>query len=91
MKLVAKLIIKYSNKISLLLVFFSCSKSYINYEFSLYSRSYLFSKFKLSMLESNNSNIRHYFHSKLCFLTSTNIVWFLENVLDILITIITRL
>ena len=84
-ELVAKPVIEHGDKISLLWAFFSHSESYINCEFSSYFRSYLFAKVELPVLESDDSNIRLYFHDKFCPLASTDIVWPLEDTFDILV------
>jgi len=74
MELVAKSVIEHGNKIPLLWAFFSHPESHINYEFSLYSRSHLFAKVELPVSESDDSDIKCYFHNKLCSLASANIV-----------------
>ena len=61
MELVAKSVIEHSDKISLLWAFFSQPKLHIDDVFSPYSRSHLFTKVKLSISESDDSNIKHYF------------------------------
>ena len=88
MELVAKLVIEHSNKIPLLQAFFSCLEFYINHGFSPYSSSHFFSKIKLPMCESDNDNIRCYFHDWLCSLTSADIVWFLKDTLNILVLMV---
>jgi len=61
MELVAKSVIEHSDKIPLLWAFFSQPKLHIDDVFSPYSRSHLFTKVKLSMSESDDSDIKHYF------------------------------
>ena len=91
MELVAKSVKEHSNKIPLLWTFFSCPESYINCEFLLYSRSYLFIKVKLPISEGNDSNIRCYFCDKLHSLAYVNTIWPLENTLDILVLMVAGL
>ena len=74
MELVTKLVIKYSDKISLLWAFFSCPESYIDYKFSPYLDSSLLSKVELPISESNDGDIKHYFCDKLCLLTFADTV-----------------
>ena len=83
--LVAKSVIEHSDEIPLLWAFFSCSESYINCEFSPYSRSYLFAKVKLPMSVSDDGDIRLYFCDKFCSLTSDDTVWSSEDTLNILV------
>ena len=85
MELVTKLVIKYSDKISLLWAFFSCPESYIDYKFSPYLDSSLLSKVELPISESNDGDIKHYFCDKLCLLTFADTVWHLEDILNILV------
>ena len=40
------------------------------------------------MCESDNDNIRCYFHDWLCSLTSADIVWFLKDTLNILVLMV---
>jgi len=71
-ELVAKQVIEHSDKISLFWAFFSHSKSHIDCEFLPYSRSHIFAKIDLPISESDNSNIKLYFHDKFCPLASGN-------------------
>jgi len=71
-ELVAKSVMEHGDKIPLLWTFFSCSESYITHKFSPYSG--LLSKAELSISESNNSDIKCYFHDKLCPLASADTV-----------------
>jgi len=87
MKLVAKSVIDHSDKIPLLWTFFSQSELHTDQEFSSYSRSHFLSKVELPMSESNDGNIIHYFHNKLCPLFSANTVWPSEDTLNILVAI----
>ena len=91
MELVAKSMKEHSDKIPLLWAFFSWPESHITYEFSLHSSSHLFSKVELPMSESDNSNIRLYFHDKFHPFASNDTVWSLEDTLDILIAIVAGL
>ena len=91
MELVAKSVIEHGDKNPLLWAFFSCPEYHITYEFSLYSSSHFFAKVKLPMSESNDGNIRCYFHDKLYPLVYVNTVWPLEDTLDILILMVAEL
>jgi len=71
-ELVAKSVMEHGDKIPLLWTFFSCSESYITHKFSPYSG--LLSKAELSISESNNSDIKCYFHDKLCPLAPADTV-----------------
>ena len=82
-ELVAKLVMEHGNKIPLLWAFFSCPKSHITYEFSLYS-SFL-SKVKLPISESNDGNIKHYFCDKLCSLAFADTAWPSKDILNTLV------
>ena len=82
-ELVAKLVMEHGNKIPLLWAFFSCPKSHITYEFSLYSG--LLSKVKLPISESNDGNIKHYFCDKLCSLASADTAWPSKDTLNTLV------
>jgi len=88
---VAKSVKKYGDKIPLLWAFFSCPESHINHEFSLYSRSHIFTKVELLMSESGDGNIRLYFCDKLLPLASADTMWPLEDTLDILVSMVTEL
>jgi len=72
MELVAKSVMEHDNKIPLLWAFFSRPEFHINCEFLPYSRSHLFSKVELPMSESNDHDIRLYFHDKLHPLASAD-------------------
>jgi len=87
MELVAKSVMKHGNKIPLLWAFFSRPESHIDCEFSPYSRSHLFAKVELPMSESDDGDIRLYFHDKFCPLASDDTVWPSEDTLDILVSI----
>ena len=84
MELVAKSVIEYGDKIPLLWAFFSQPESHINHKFSPYSSSHLLFKVELPLSESNDSDIRHYFHDKLRPLASADVVWPSEDTLNIL-------
>jgi len=75
MELVTKSVIEHSDKIPLLWAIFSRPGSHINHEFSPYSSSHLLSKIKLPVSESNNGDIKHYFHDKLCLRASADTVF----------------
>jgi len=87
MKLVAKSVIDHGNKILLLWAFFSQPELNTDQEFSSYSRSHFPSKIELSVSESNDGNIMHYFHNKLHPLSSANTMWPSEDTLNILVAI----
>ena len=91
MELVAKSVMEHGDKIPLLWAFFSRPESHIAHEFSPHSSSHLFSKVKLLMSESDNSNIRLYFHDKFHPFASNDTVWPSEDTLDILIAIVAGL
>ena len=91
MELVAKSVKEHSNKIPLLWAFFSQPESHIAYEFSPYSSSHLFSKIELPISESDNSNIKLYFHDKFHPLASNDTVWPLEDILNIFVVIVAGL
>jgi len=74
MELVAKSVIEHGDKIPLLWAFFSHPESHINREFSPYSRFHLFAKVELPTSESDDGNIKRYFHDKLCPLASDDTV-----------------
>ena len=74
MELVAKSVKKHSNKTSLLWAFFSRPESHIDCEFSPYSRSHLFAKIELPVSESDDGDIRLYFHDKFHPLASNDSV-----------------
>jgi len=84
MELVAKSVIEYGDKIPLLWAFFSRPESHINHKFSPYSSSHLLFKVELPLSESNDSDIRHYFHDKLHPLASADVMWPSEDTLNIL-------
>jgi len=87
MKLVAKSVIDYSDKIPPLWAFFSQPKLHTDQEFSSYSRSHFLSKVKLPILESNDGNIMCYFCDKLHLLSSANTMWPSKDTLNILVAI----
>jgi len=88
MELVAKSVVEHGDKIPLRWAFFCHSESHINYEFSSYSRSHLFSKVELPVLESDNGNIGLYFCNKFHSLVSNNTMWPLKDILDILVAMV---
>ena len=90
-ELVAKQMIEYSDKISLLQAFFSHLESYIDCESLPYFRSHIFAKIELPMSESDNNNIKLYFHDKFCPLASGNTVWLSEDTLDIFVLMVAGL
>ena len=75
MELVAKSVIEHGDKIPLLWAIFSRPESHINHEFSPYSRSHLFAKVELPMLESDDSDIKRYFRDKLGLRASADTVF----------------
>ena len=91
MELVAKSVMEHSDNIPLLWAFFSQPKSHITHEFSPHFSPHLFSKVKLSVLESDDGDIRLYFHDKFHPLASNNTVWPLEDTLDILVMMVAGL
>ena len=74
MELVVKSVMEHGDKIPLLWAFFSHPKSHINCEFSPYSRSHLFTKVELPVSESDDRDIRLYFHDKFRPLASDDTV-----------------
>ena len=85
MELVVKSVMEHGDKIPFLWVFFSHPESHINREFSPYSSSHLFAKVELPVSESDDHDIRLYFHDKFRPLASDDTVWSSEDTLDILI------
>ena len=91
MELVAKSVIEHGDKIPLLWAIFSRPESHIDREFSPYSSSHLLSKVELSMSESNDGDIKHYFCDKLHPLAYVNTMWPSEDTLDILASMVAGL
>ena len=91
MELVAKSVKEHGDKIPLLWAFFSRPESHINREFSPYSRSHIFAKVELAISESDDGDIRLYFHDKFCPLASDDTVWPSEDTLDILVAMVAGL
>ena len=91
MELVAKSVIEHGDKIPLLWAFFSHPESHINREFSPYSISHLFSKIELPVSESDDGDIKRYFHDKFCPLAFDDTVWSSEGTLDILVSMAAEL
>ena len=90
-ELVAKLVMEHSDNIPLLWAFFSQPESYIAHESLPYFSPHLFSKVELSVSESDDGNIRLYFHDKFHPLVFNDTVWPLEDTLDILVAMIAGL
>ena len=91
MELVDKSVMEHGDNISLLQAFFSQPEFYIAHEFSPHFSPHLFSKVELSVLESDDGDIRLYFHDKFHPLVSNDTVWPLEDTLDIFVVMVAGL
>ena len=91
MELVAKSVKEHGDKIPLLWAFFSRPESHIAHEFSPYLDSGLLFKVELPVSESNDGDIKRYFHDKLRPLAYVNTMWPSEDTLDILVLMVAGL